>query len=448
MSRGKKSPMHIVGLIVMILMFIAILAILAVSYVFKDSNSTPELFGYNIYIMNGTEMEPAIPNKAAVFSRPGPLLDDPIGSVALCNVVDNELTTVLRVAGVEEENGVKVYLMKSDKSSSGTLIKVKADKVVGQALYVSKATGVILSFITSQTGILVLVILPCAILLIIQLVSVLKKINEKDEPDTNSIAYEEDYDYREDNYDSYDESEPSTYTKAIEAPPVIEEKAKLKSEQVISDIKRAEMEVNNRKLDADQKPPLNSYDVITEIKKAEAEAKKSAEKEKQVTQKETEAFKQPPTEQATKTVQAINRENTTAQVKPEPPKVDLDRDGRAEYIKQKPTSDLSALNKVLPPVESQPIKASNSIDNLKKSIEHPSNLPDFLYNSKNKKPISADDESKTAEIKPVKTEASSTPKAEEKGADDVYIAPRPKKTTTNKTLEELMKMLDKKDGKN
>ncbi|MFA5659067.1 MAG: hypothetical protein WC900_07270, partial [Oscillospiraceae bacterium] len=130
MNKTKKSPLKIIGLIVMIIMFIAIIFILAISFVFKDSNSAPQLFGYNIYIMNGTDMEPAIPDNAAVFSKAGPLSGDPVGSVALCHVVDNELTTVLRIAGVEEKDDQKIYLMKSDKSSSGTLIKVSADKAV------------------------------------------------------------------------------------------------------------------------------------------------------------------------------------------------------------------------------------------------------------------------------------------------------------------------------
>ncbi|MFA5658585.1 MAG: hypothetical protein WC900_04815, partial [Oscillospiraceae bacterium] len=289
------------------------------------------------------------------------------------------------------------------------------DKVVGQAVYVSIATGVILKFATSQTGILILVIIPCAILLIIQLIAVLKKINEREDEQSYTPAFVDDEDYREEDFDGYAGSEQSTFTKEIEPPPVVEEIL----------------------------PPE-----IRDIKKPEA--KKTEAAEKKSVQADSHVIKEKPPEAAKQPELNAAPENQEVFVKSETPRVELDRNGKAEYIKQKPTADVSELNKHISPPDSQAVKASHSIDNLKSAIDRSKDLSGVLFDPSLRKKENREESKRDSAIKPVKVEneqAITEKPVEIPKQEDVFIAPRPKKTTTNKALEELMKMLDQKDSK-
>lgn len=177
-SHKNQSLKNILGAIVMAILFICIILVLAASFIFKSKNSTPSIFGYNIYIMNGTGMEPRIPDKSAVFVKKDsfPKDDSAIGRVALCNIVDNELTTVLGVYGIENVDGVTNYIMKSDTNPDTKMISVPEDKIIGEAVKYDELLGKLILFATSKIGIIVLVILPAAIIIILYLLSVLRKV--------------------------------------------------------------------------------------------------------------------------------------------------------------------------------------------------------------------------------------------------------------------------------
>lgn len=418
----KKSSSKIISIIIPIVIFLAVLFVLLISAVFKNNNAAPKLFGYNIYIMSGTNMEPAIPDNAVVFSKVGPLSDEPVGSVALCIIDDNDLTTVLRVSGVEQsETGETVYLMKSDKSPSSKYIKVSSDKVIGRAVSISKPIGYVLSFITSQTGILILVVLPCAILLIIQLISVLKKISDKDDESEPSERITDDEDYREDDFDSfYGGAEPNTYTEEIEMPPVA--------------IEKKPVETVNK---------FNAKTIKTEASAFEKSQHPSVLAKESSSPKAVISENEKPIE---RTVQQSYSENRNEKI--EAPAVELDKNGKAEYVKMKPTADLKALDKVLPPVESHSAKATHSIDNLKTALESSKNksvdVSQVLFDARTRKPSQP---TQQAEIQPISqpiVEPTPAPLPQEQSP---FISPRTKKTHTNKTLEDLMKLLDQKDDK-
>ncbi len=147
----RKSGKSIVGVVVMILLFIFIIFILAISFVFKSADSAPSILGYSIYIMDGNGMEPYVHDKAAVFVKNGSLPDgkDAMYKVALCNIVDNKFSTILRVYNIEEKDGKTNYLMKNDKSADTQMITVPKEKIIGEATHESIGLGMFISFVTS-----------------------------------------------------------------------------------------------------------------------------------------------------------------------------------------------------------------------------------------------------------------------------------------------------------
>ena len=173
-SHKNQSPKNVVGAIVMAILFICIIAVIATGFIFKNKSSTPSVFGYSVYVMDGTGMEPLIPDKSAVFATKGPLPDgdDAIGRAALCSIVDNELTTVLRVYGIEETDEGINYIMKSDTAPDTQMISIPYDKVIGEAQKYDVFLGKAILFVTSQAGMIVLVVLPAAIIIILDRKSV------------------------------------------------------------------------------------------------------------------------------------------------------------------------------------------------------------------------------------------------------------------------------------
>lgn len=189
---GKKSnKADIIGKILIAILLIAIIAVLATAFVFKSSDSAPSIFGKSFYMMNGDGMEPYIPDGSVVVVKNGTLGNDPLYKVALCNIVDGELRTVLRVYHVDQKDGADVYLMKSDSSPDTQMITVPEDKIIGEAVQYSVFWGKAISFITSRTGILILVILPAIIIVVIELLHILRKVNNDDEDDEDNYSSDE-----------------------------------------------------------------------------------------------------------------------------------------------------------------------------------------------------------------------------------------------------------------
>lgn len=311
-------------------------------------------------------MEPAIPDKSAVLTKVGQLPE--VSEVALCklNLGDQNIVTILRVVGKEEEDGKTTYLVRSDKNTSAEIIRVKPEDIVGKATWNLNALGTVIAFARSSLGILLLIIIPSALLLISLLISILKNINDQDE-----IEVEGSDNFKEDNYkqqeikeDIKEEVKEEFFTKPVESKPFID----IIKEQLSDEPK------------VEEKAP----EII-------AEKKKVSEMREIPVQKEPEAAA---------------------------PHVTVDENGVAEYNKITLTSNVRELEKTLPKTpKSHSDLASQSIDNLLKSMEA------------TKKP------------------SDSIKKAENNANEDNFISPRTKKTDTNKTLEDLMKMLDKEQNK-
>lgn len=384
----KNKVLKIIQLLVIIIFIIAIIGMLVISLVFKNENSTPKIFGYNLYIMNGTNMEPAIPDGSAVISKLGSLGNTPIGSVALCNIVENELTAILRIVSVEtDEMGNVFYIAKNDTSPSTDVIRISSDKVIGEAIYSDELIGIILRFSTSQIGLILVVISPCFLLIIYQLFMIFKKRSAREEL------------------------------------------------TLVMDLKNS-------------KPTDDDEDIAIGFGKHKYEAPKQP--------KERNPKESIPLNPIKKFEPSVNIPDDVV-FKPTLPKLSIDNTGKAEYVKNVPTSNLDAFNKILPPIHnnSQVAKSANTPQftniNTPKPKETPKEISDILYEPVVIKSFSEDKEKDLPTyIAPVKLKpfnSSIDVESVSNNFTEKAIAPKPKKQSTNNTLEELMKLLDKEESK-
>ena len=168
----KRKPLQIVGMVVAVILVLAIVSTFVVYGIFKDSNSAPSLFGKRVYIMSGSGMEPRIPQGAAVFVEEGTLPESE-GNVILCNI-DGKLALVGYVGSqtTTSDDGTTVtsYIVKYDSTSADQQWTVEADDIIGRAVSYDAFLGKVITFASSKVGMLVIVIVPCALLIIYEVV--------------------------------------------------------------------------------------------------------------------------------------------------------------------------------------------------------------------------------------------------------------------------------------
>lgn len=177
--------------VIIVILILIIAAMLVIYFSFRDSGNAPKFFGYYIYQTHAVNMEPDIPAESVVFSKADAVDSIGEGSVVLCQI-DNSFTIIKVKEMLSEESG-DFYIVKYNTSLENDTYKIPVNSVVAKAMYYDEFMGDALTFITSETGIIVLAIIPSILIVIFQVVKII--IIQKNSDD-------EDYDY------SFDEEEP------------------------------------------------------------------------------------------------------------------------------------------------------------------------------------------------------------------------------------------------
>ena len=166
MNSDTKIPFGVKFLnIVLTILFVLIMFVLFTSFYFTHTKSMPKIFGYNISIMNGSQMKEYIPDKSGIITSDKEEIQP--GNFALCKIgKENPVATILLVVDIENVNNNKEYYMRTAVGFDGEQIKVNENQIIGKAVYHSALLGKILGFMIRPIGIIVLLILPAFILII------------------------------------------------------------------------------------------------------------------------------------------------------------------------------------------------------------------------------------------------------------------------------------------
>ncbi len=183
----KKSPLEIAGIIVIFLLLLAIICTFVLYGIFKDSNTAPKLLGSRVYIMNSDSMEPRIAKGSAVFIKEGVTDKDgndiiADGNVILCDV-DGQLA-VVGIVGTQDvvlvDGSVEtLYIVKYDKAEANETWTISRSQIIGKAKTYSAGFGAIVNFASSKTGMLLIVIIPCVLLIGYEVVMLILAKNKK-----------------------------------------------------------------------------------------------------------------------------------------------------------------------------------------------------------------------------------------------------------------------------
>lgn len=467
MSKSSKARSSKVPMIITIILVALIVFVLVFSLIFGKEGQAPSIFGYNIHIMNGKAMGEYIPDKSAVISKVGVIPQ--VKQVGLCKLDDSKTVTVLLLAAVEERDGEKIYLFKTTTSEDYEVVALKESNILGTAGWISVPLGRVISFAVSKVGIIILLIVPATIILISLLISIAKGLSAP--PAENKT--EDDEDDEEIEEDEYIKNAAISFRDVDAVPEVSKEAEFVTDNSYPSETKEENVTkpsyseaddymTSPRHSDTDEEKssqPSYSYDYnkpqyadrpdFSNRPQTHTEPQYNANVEPIDIHKETEDLKKDLSlteqiileyspEQIKKPefnrayVETMLNSQTRNTVHNEFPRkeprtvpqtvpqtggshhVSLDDNGQAQYNKITPTADVQELEKTLPHIpENASDKTASSIDALLRSVGQ-------------------------------QKKETATPLPEGR-IEDYKIAPKPKQrnTSTNRALEEMMRMLEK-----
>lgn len=200
----RRSPLTILEVAIIFICAILIISMLCCYFLFSRTGAAPTIFGKMIYVTEATNMEPNIPAGSAVFASADNLSFLKTGDVVLFRTAgaDNEqITGVLRIQGVEtDESGKVFYTLRGDANAPTETIRLPKENILGQCKTYDEATGAIISFATSTMGLLTVVIIPCILLIVFQIIRIVRikgdyeYANADDDDDDDSFMYADDDD--------------------------------------------------------------------------------------------------------------------------------------------------------------------------------------------------------------------------------------------------------------
>lgn len=205
----RRNPLTIVEIIIIVVCALLIISMLCCYFLFSKTGSAPNIFGKMIYVTEATNMEPNIPAGSAVFASSENLSFLKTGDVVLFRTAgaDNEqITGVLRIQGVETDDAGKVYYtLRGDANAPTETIKLPKENILGQCKTYDEVLGAVISFATSTMGLLTVVIIPCVLLIVFQIIRIVRiksdyeyandKDDDDDDDDSFMYADEDDDDY-------------------------------------------------------------------------------------------------------------------------------------------------------------------------------------------------------------------------------------------------------------
>lgn len=188
-----KTILKWISNIISILMLILLVILLYYTIASKANGGKPNIMGVEFLTVLSGSMEPGIPTGSIIGVKP---VDDPstlqVGDVITFKASDSGdmLITHRIIEIVQEGNSIK-FITQGDNNDAPDPDPVLASQVVAKyQKIVIPYLGYLFSYANTKTGIVLLMIVPGAILILSQLISVWKMIANMDDGDEKKKSEE------------------------------------------------------------------------------------------------------------------------------------------------------------------------------------------------------------------------------------------------------------------
>lgn len=169
-EKKKVSVFSVVEVIIIVILVLMILGMAACNIIFRKDNSATSIFGYSFYKTRAVNMVPEIPVNTVIIAKKSEIPNIKERSVILCNI--GEYTALTRVVEIQQEEGKTYYIVKFDTSPANETFRVESNAVIAKAIWQLESFGKFLDFATSVPGIIIAVIIPLAVIIIMQVIRI------------------------------------------------------------------------------------------------------------------------------------------------------------------------------------------------------------------------------------------------------------------------------------
>ena len=161
---------------------------------FFSGNMIPQAGGYYLYLHEESDMQPDIQEKSFVIARSTDYVSLSAGNKVLCRLTNgNVALRLIYLINLNEDNTTSYFVGTVDEHGSEPALP--KDDIFAVCVWSSTQLYQYVNFITSSTGILALLVLPCVILIIMLLVKIVKSNQEEPEqifePEEEPSSFEE-----------------------------------------------------------------------------------------------------------------------------------------------------------------------------------------------------------------------------------------------------------------
>lgn len=156
----KKSPVfRIIGIAIGVILLVAavFLTVTAMVFSFGNKSSAPDIFGYNIYMVNGSDFYQLKAGDAAIAQKVWP---DEIqsGEIIIYHRTDGKDAQLGKVNTATLKEGIMSFDIETETHETATITQ---SQLVARVCYTSHIIGAVINFAMSPFGVMTVAILPC-----------------------------------------------------------------------------------------------------------------------------------------------------------------------------------------------------------------------------------------------------------------------------------------------
>lgn len=177
---SKNKAINIVLSVISGVLLLVTLFFIAISLIFSNEKSAPNVFGTNIYLVRTSAFD-LIEDSSAVFVQSVPFEEITPGNI----IIYSDSNYNAQIAEVRETNygeGVFTYKIRLEDDSQ---TYIGQSVIIGKAMSYSTFLGGLISFVTSPFGLLIIVFIPGAIVIALEII---KTLRGKKEPITQKSS--------------------------------------------------------------------------------------------------------------------------------------------------------------------------------------------------------------------------------------------------------------------
>lgn len=183
-KKGGKSIFVVIFVIVLLLM---VATSLTTSIIFSGED-IPKIGKYYLYMHDAADMEPDIPQNSLVVAEEATVGSLTPGNKVLCYLSDNKLALrVIYQITLNDDETVSYY--PGTALDQGSELTIPRQNIFAICTWQNEALYHYVDFATNVSGIMLLLVLPCIVLIIMILVKIQK--SSKDELDDDDFLFDE-----------------------------------------------------------------------------------------------------------------------------------------------------------------------------------------------------------------------------------------------------------------